>query len=185
MDDLAETVLINVLRGAGLDGLSPMVGDPTKPLLDVRRRDLHSFVEGSSFRALHDETNDSPDFLRNRVRHELVPLLDVIAQRDVVALLARQANVVHDERAWLDDLVVPDLERGISQVDCRELATWPLARLRRWLRAQLSLDDVDGVHPPSSDEVERAVHVVRGDAVATELSGGRRLSRSGQRLTLG
>ena len=41
MDDLAETVLLNMLRGAGLDGLSPMVNDPTKPLRDLRRRELH------------------------------------------------------------------------------------------------------------------------------------------------
>jgi len=184
MDDLAETVLINMMRGAGLDGLSPMVAERTKPLLDVRRRDLHFFVEGSLFRPLHDETNDSPDFVRNRVRHELLPMLDDIAQRDVVPLLARQARVVHDERTWLDSLVAPDLARGLAEVDCRELVSWPCARLRRWLRAKLSRDDVDGVHPPSSDEVERAVQVIRGDVVATELSGGRRLSRSGQRLTL-
>jgi tRNA(Ile)-lysidine synthase len=184
MDDLAETVLINMMRGAGLDGLSPMVADPTKPLLEVRRRDLHFFVEGAPFHPLHDETNDSADFVRNRVRHELLPLFEEIAQRDVVPLLARQASVVADERAWLDALVAPDLARDLADIDCRELMTWPCARLRRWMRAKLSRDDADGVHPPSSDEVERAVRVVRGDVVATELSGGRRLSRSGQRLTL-
>jgi tRNA(Ile)-lysidine synthase len=184
MDDLAETILINMMRGAGLDGLSPMIGDPTKPLLDVRRRDLHLLVANSEFRALHDETNDSPDFVRNRVRHELLPLLDEIAQRDVVVLLARQASVVRDERSWLDTLTAPDLAQRLSDVDCRELMTWPCARLRRWLRVTLSRDESDGVHPPTSDEVERALHVVRGDVVATELSGGRRLSRSGQRLTL-
>ncbi len=74
MDDLAETMVINLLRGAGLDGLSPMVDDPTKPLRDVRRADLHDFVAASPFVPLHDETNDSPDFRRNRVRHELMPL---------------------------------------------------------------------------------------------------------------
>ncbi len=44
MDDLAETVLLNMLRGAGLDGLSPMVNDPTKPLRDLRRVTLHEYV---------------------------------------------------------------------------------------------------------------------------------------------
>ena len=51
MDDLVETMLLNMLRGAGLDGLSPMVDDPTKPLRDVRRIDLHDFVDESSYRA--------------------------------------------------------------------------------------------------------------------------------------
>jgi len=62
MDDLAETVLLNMLRGAGLDGLSPMVNDPTKPLRDLRRSALHEFVDSTPFIALHDETNDSRAF---------------------------------------------------------------------------------------------------------------------------
>jgi hypothetical protein len=52
------------------------------------------------------------------------------------------------------------------------------------LRAHLSHDDADGVHPPSSEEIERALGVVRGEIVATELAGKKRLSRSAQRLTL-
>ena len=72
MDDLAETVLLNMLRGAGLDGLSPMVNDPTKPLRDLRRAALHDYVAPTTFVALHDETNDDPAFRRNRVRHEVI-----------------------------------------------------------------------------------------------------------------
>lgn len=184
MDDLAETVLLNMMRGAGLDGLSPMVGDSTKPLIDVRRNDLHYFVASSPFQPIYDETNESPDFRRNRVRHELLPVLCDVAGRDVVPLIARQAALVHEERAWLDAISGPDLARELEDVDCRELRAWPNARLRRWLRAHLSHDDADGVHPPSSEEIERALGVVRGEIVATELAGKKRLSRSAQRLTL-
>jgi len=185
MDDLVETVIVNMLRGAGIDGLSPMVDDPTKPLRDVRRADVHALVAASEFEPVHDETNDSPDFRRNRVRHEVVPLMCDVAERDVVPLIARQAALMHDERRWLDELALASGAR-IGDEDCRELRTWPTARLRRWLRAQLrSTDDGDGEHPPTADEVERAIAVVRGDVVATELSGGRRLARRGQHLTLG
>ena len=185
MDDLAETVLLNMLRGAGLDGLSPMVNDPTKPLRDLRRSDLHAFVSATPFVALHDETNDSPDFRRNRVRHELIGQLNDVADRDVVPILARQAVLLHDERTWLDELALDDRAVSLEEADCRVLRTWPRARLRRWLRAQLRVADAgDGSHPPSADEVERAIVVVDGDVVATELSGGRRLSRHDQHLTL-
>jgi tRNA(Ile)-lysidine synthase len=184
MDDLAETVLLNLLRGAGVDGLSPMVDDPTKPLRDVRRSALHAYVDASAFTARHDETNDSADFLRNRVRQELVPLMDELAGRDVVAVLARQAGLMHDERAWLDELSQAEAVT-LADADCRELRAWPVARLRRWLRDQLRGDDLgDGRHPPTADEVQRAIDVVRGDVVATQLSGGRRLSRRDQHLTL-
>ena len=185
MDDLAETVLLNMLRGAGLDGLSPMVNDPTKPLRDLRRSDLHAFVSATPFVALHDETNDSPDFRRNRVRHELIGQLNDVADRDVVPILARQAVLLHDERTWLDELALDDRAVSLEEADCRVLRTWPRARLRRWLRVQLRVADAgDGTHPPSADEVERAIAVVDGDVVATELSGGRRLSRRDQHLTL-
>ena len=185
MDDLVETVLLNMLRGSGVDGMSPMVDDPTKPLRDVRRRALHDFVAASPFTPLHDETNDSEDFRRNRVRHELLPIMDDVAGRDVVPLLARQASLMHEERMWLNVLSLADHITALHDADCRELSTWPRARLRRWLRVQLrSADNGDGTHPPTADEVKRAIAVVTGDVVATQLSGGRRLSRSGQHLTL-
>ncbi|MHB1252378.1 MAG: tRNA lysidine(34) synthetase TilS, partial [Acidimicrobiales bacterium] len=185
MDDLVETILLNMLRGAGLEGLTPMVGDPTKPLRDIRRNDLHFYVSRSNLQPLYDESNENMDFRRNRVRHELLAVLDDVAGRDVVPILARQAALMSEERHWLHQLSAPDLAIRLVDADCRELAGWPVARLRRWLRAQLTHPDLgDGTHPPSADEVQRAVAVVRGEVVATELSGGRRLSRSAQRLTL-
>jgi tRNA(Ile)-lysidine synthase len=185
MDDLAETLLLNMLRGAGLDGLSPMVNDPTKPLRDVRRAALREFVDASGFVALHDETNDSPAFRRNRVRHELLPMMRDVAERDIVPLLARQAALMYDERVWLDELSLADDALTLATADCRILREWPLARLRRWLRVELrTVDQGDGHHPPSADEVERAIQVVHGNVVATELSASRRLARRDQHLTL-
>jgi tRNA(Ile)-lysidine synthase len=185
MDDLVETMLLNMLRGSGVDGMSPMVDDPSKPLRDVRRADLHAFVAASAHTALYDETNDSADFRRNRIRRELLPVMDDVAGRDVVPLLARQAGLMHEERIWLNQLSRADHITSLHEADCRELSGWPRARLRRWLRSQLeSADQGDGTHPPSADEVKRAVAVVLGESVATQLSGGRRLSRSGQHLTL-
>ena len=69
MDDLAETVLLNMMRGAGIDGLSPMVNEPTKPLRGLRRAELHEYVDQANVHPRHDESNDDVAFLRNRVRH--------------------------------------------------------------------------------------------------------------------
>jgi tRNA(Ile)-lysidine synthase len=185
MDDLAETVLLNMVRGAGVDGLTPMVRDPTKPLVGVRRSHLHDFVAAAGVEVVHDETNEDDTFQRNRVRHHLIPMLNDLAQRDVVPILARQADVLYEDRAWLEELVASDLGVGLSELDCRELRQWPRARLRRWLRAKLAVvDELGERHPPSSAEVERALEVVDGAVVAAELSGGRRLARSLQRLSL-
>jgi tRNA(Ile)-lysidine synthase len=185
MDDLAETVLLNMMRGAGLDGLSPLVNDPTKPLVRLRRSDVAALVAERGIEARHDESNEDLSFRRNRVRHQLMPLLSEVADRDVVPLLARQADVIFDDRAWLNSLVEGDVALALDEVDCRELRQWPRARLRRWLRVQLCVhDELGDQHPPSSAEIERALRVVDGDVVAAELEGGRRLSRRAQRLTL-
>lgn len=185
MDDLAETVVLNVLRGAGLDGLSPMVGDPTKPLLGVRRAALRAFVEASGVEPRRDPTNRDPRYRRNRVRHEVLPLLDDVAERDVVPLLARLAVRAGEDRRWLDALCAPDVTRTLDAVDVRELRAWERARLVRWLRVHLAAPDALGErHPPSAAEVDRAIDVVEGRAVAAELTGGRRLSRRARHLAL-
>jgi tRNA(Ile)-lysidine synthase len=184
MDDLAETVLLNLLRGAGVDGLSPMVGDPTKPLLDLRRAELREAVVASGQSFAHDETNDDVALRRNRLRHESLPVLNALAARDLVPVLARQATLLAEERRWLDDVCAGDQAIALATADCRELAQWPQPRLRRWLRDQLRDPDDPETHPPSAEEVARAARVVVGDVVAVELAGGRRLSRSGQRLSL-
>ncbi len=184
LDDLAETVLLNLVRGAGLDGLSPMVGDPTKPLIDVRRRDLHEYVAARGYVARHDETNLDGRFRRNRVRHEVLPLLDDVAERDVAPLLARAAHLVYDERRWIAESTAEDELIPLAEADCRTLATWPVARVRRWLRVRLAREEPDGLHSPDAAEIERALRVVRGEVIATQLLGGRRLARRHQRLIL-
>lgn len=184
MDDLAETVIINLLRGAGRDGLSPMVGSPTKPLLRIRRQELRTFVEASSVTFVLDPTNDDLTLVRNDVRHTVVPMLQRVAGRDIVPILARQAYVMAEESSWLDEMTMHDRLLTLETADCRELRTWAPARLARWLRLVLLRDDVDGVHPPTLAEVERVMAVVRGEATATELEGGRRVSRHQQVLSI-
>ncbi|MGH9046056.1 MAG: tRNA lysidine(34) synthetase TilS, partial [Acidimicrobiales bacterium] len=88
MDDQAETVLCNLLRGAGLDGLGAMVPGPRHPILALRRHETESLCATMGFEPVRDPSNDDPRFLRNRVRHELLPLCAAIARRDPVPVLA-------------------------------------------------------------------------------------------------
>jgi hypoxanthine phosphoribosyltransferase len=180
MDDQAETVLVNLLRGAGADGLAGMAPGVRHPLLALRRRETHALCAAAGLEPVCDASNHDPAFVRNRVRHELLPLCAQVAGRDPVPLLARQAGVLRDESALLDALAaeaVPD------PADARVVAAAPrpLARraLRRWLRAA---DPTGGDHPPSLAEVDRVLAVAGGAAVGTELAGGRRVRRSHRRL---
>jgi tRNA(Ile)-lysidine synthase len=174
-DDQAETVLLALLRGAGLDGLRGM-RPQGHPLLAVRRAETLAVCADAGLEPVHDPTNTDPRFRRNRVRQELVPLLDDIAERDVGALLARTAEVLLADADLLDELA-----GGIDVTDARAVAAAPLALARRALRAWLRTLDAEH-HPPDAAGIERVLAVARGDAVATQLPGGVEVRRSGQRL---
>ncbi|HEV2993760.1 MAG TPA: hypoxanthine phosphoribosyltransferase, partial [Acidimicrobiia bacterium] len=181
MDDQAETVLVNLLRGAGADGLAGMAPGFRHPLLGLRRADTHALCAAAGLTPVRDESNDDPAFVRNRVRHELLPLCTEVAGRDPVPLLARQAGVLRDEVALLDALAADALP---DPADARRVAATPrpVARraLRNWLRGETA-----AAHPPSLAEIDRVLDVASGKAVGTELAGGRRVRRSRGRLSVG
>ncbi len=175
-DDLAETVLLNLLRGAGLDGLAGF--SPTRrPIRRLRRQETEAVCREAKLEPVHDPSNADPTHRRNRIRHELLPLLDDIAERDVAVVIARQADHLADDAALLDALV-----GALDATDARALAAAPepLARraIRRWLRSGAEQ------HPPDAATVERVLAVATGAAVACEVGGGRSVRRSKGRLTL-
>ena len=175
-DDQAETVLINLLRGAGLDGLAGMRPGPSRPLLALRRHETHSLCAALGLPVVHDPSNDDPRFLRNRVRHEVLPLLQSIATRDPVPVLTRQAGLLRDEADLLDESATT-----IDPTDARALVAAPLPLARRAVRRWLA--EPTG-HPPDAATVARVLEVARGDALGCDVGGGRRVTRSHRRLTL-
>lgn len=177
LDDLAETMLVNLLRGAALDGLTPFhrPGPVSRPLVGLRRADTVALCAAWGLTPVVDGSNADPRFVRNRVRREVLPLLDAIAQRDVAALLARQAAVLADDAALLDELA-----RGIDPTDGLALAEAPLPLARRAVRTWLR-EALDG-QPPDAAAVARVLAVARGEVVATEVAGGVRVSRHRNRL---
>ena len=174
-DDQAETVLINLLRGAGASGLAAMRPGPTKPLLALRRAETVALCADRGLDPVIDPSNSDRRFLRNRGREEVLPLLCDVAKRDVVPLLLRTGELLRD-----DDDLLDELASAIDPSDALALAAAaaPLARraLRNWLA-------VDG-YVPDLATLNRALDVARGLATACELGGDRRLQRHRQRLEI-
>ena len=173
-DDQAETVLVNLLRGAGLTGLAGMRADHRRPLLALRRADTEALCAAMGVQVVHDPTNLDPRHLRNRVRHELLPLMADLAQRDPAPVLARQAQVVRADADLLDELA-----STLDPTDARALAAAPVPLARRAVRAWLTEE-----HPPDLATVERVLQVARGEALGTDVGDGRRVTRHQQRLRL-
>ncbi len=145
-DDQAETVLIWILRGTGMSGLAGIppvrkvkngVRHPSgvrhlrviRPLIDCSRRDLEAALESHRIRPMIDSTNDSPRFLRNRIRRQLIPLLESRYNPQVRRHLAQLAQTVREEiEGW-----APQLRREFQRV---ARVKGPKARMnRRRLRA--------------------------------------------------
>jgi len=129
-DDQAETVLLRLARGSGATGLTGIrpegrvselgLGIPRsdivllRPLLDVARADIEAFLEREGQAWREDPTNASRAFLRNRVRHELLPLLEERLNPSVRQALCRTAEILAEEETWLDDMALTALERCVD-----------------------------------------------------------------------
>jgi tRNA(Ile)-lysidine synthase len=172
-DDQAETLLLRLMRGAGADGLSAMHPGYQHPILALRRHETRALCAEHRLVTADDPTNHDPAHRRNRVRHELVPMLDDVAGRDVVPLLTRTSDLLRDDSQLLDELAA-----GIDPTDAVALATAPVALARRAIRRWLTVEG----YPPDAASVERVLEVARGRHVACEIEGGRRVARSSQRL---
>ena len=175
-DDQAETVLLNLLRGSGVAGLAGMRPDGRRPLLGLRRRQTERVCELAGYVPVADSMNDDLAFRRNRVRHELLPLLEEIAERDVVPLLCRTAELCRDA-----DEVLAALNPEVDAADTKALRELPEGELRlavrRWVASQVGL-------PPDLASVQRIMEVVQGKSVGTHIAGGHHVRRSQGRLSL-
>ena len=176
-DDQAETVLLNFIRGAGPDGLAGI--DPARrPLLALRRHETQALCDHLGLVPVQDPSNLDPAHRRNRVRHELLPLLCDIADRDVVPVIARGAGLMGGIRDLLDELAA-----AIDPTDAKAVAQAPepLAQmaLRGWIQRESGAE-----HPPDAAAIERVMAVARNEVRSTEIGGGWRVTRSSQRLGL-
>lgn len=136
MGDQAETVLLNLLRGTGTDGLGgipPVRGRLIRPLLNTPRGEVEAYVAEHGLPYVEDETNTDLHYARNRLRLVIWPELERIngAARENVA---RAAAIVRQESAYLDELAAARLPAEGTRVSCGQLLDAPEALRPRMLR---------------------------------------------------
>ncbi len=98
--DNAETVLMNLIRGCGLNGLTGIPerrGDIVRPMLNVTRREIGDYLKEHGVPHVEDETNADPAYTRNRVRLRLLPLLEELNPRAAEHICAAAARLREDE----------------------------------------------------------------------------------------
>jgi len=188
-DDQAETILWNLMRGCGLDGLSGMAPrserridgrrmELLRPLLTLSREDLVAYARAHGLRWREDASNRDLAFTRNRIRHELIPLMEQIADRPVGRALGQLAEIVRADQAVMEALLLPvDPVPGV-----KEMRIWPIAIQRRWLMRWLRHHQV----PDLSHSLVESIRgmLTPGGPAKVNLPGARYCRRTAGQLVL-
>jgi tRNA(Ile)-lysidine synthase len=167
-DDLVETFLINLFRGAGSTGLSGMREISTRqiddlhltivrPFLFVWRKEIDSYVRDHQLRFREDATNEDLTSVRNRIRHRIIPYLEKMHGRSIRQNIWRTAIIAADEEKWIESELRNSTRADLSVVKLRAL---PIALQRRailkWLRAR-------NISNVGFDVIERVRSLADGD----------------------
>jgi tRNA(Ile)-lysidine synthase len=192
-DDQAETVLLNLLRGAGSSGLGAMQPVETlstpaitlsRPFLRLPKAALSAYAGVLGLDPLDDPSNDDRTFTRNRLRHELLPFLSEVMQRDVRPALCRAAEILRAEDAFLDGIAQEAFQKlfHAPALDIASTAALPTALRRRVLLHFFLHHDVPGAgffEVESADAMLRRVGPRR-----INLPGGHHLVRKREQLVI-
>lgn len=167
-DDNAETVLMHLVRGTGLKGLggiTPVRGNLIRPMLDVTREEVLDFLEEYHLAYVNDSSNSTDDFLRNRLRHHVIPLLlsENPKFAENTSIMAQQLRL---DDAALEELSKPEARLSVTRL--RSLAQPVRSRmLSRFLKE-------NGVREPERNHIALLEQLVFSDkpSARAEFPGG-------------
>jgi tRNA(Ile)-lysidine synthase len=178
-DDQAETFLLRLLRGAGPRGLSamhPRSGDIIRPLLDCRRPALRAHLDELGVAYVEDETNADVAIPRNRVRAELLPLLEARFNPAIVDALSSQAALARDEWLWMAEQAVDDL---------RIASLLAMPRALRRLAVWRAMNEAAGGRTVSLSHVEAVLDLLESPGTGGSIDApGHVVERVGDRVVL-
>lgn len=153
-DDNAELVLMNLFRGSGPLGISgiPPVRDGKiiRPLIQSSRSQIIAFLNQNGLKYISDTSNRDTRFLRNRIRHDLIPLLKTSYNPKISQSLNRLASIIRSEEEWIEDVIHPLFEKAAINIQDGQIA--------------LSVSILKGVHIAAQRRIIRkAISKIKGD----------------------
>jgi tRNA(Ile)-lysidine synthase len=162
-DDQAETFLMRLLRGAGTSGLSaipPVRENIVRPLIEITRDQVMEYLNWAGLSFVTDPSNTKPVYTRNRIRHEIIPVLKTFNPR-IIETLATEATLLRDEDEAIDyycaTLADSILDRDEKDLFIRRTVfnLLPIAFRRRVLKKALDLSGMEssGMSLVQIDEV--------------------------------
>lgn len=144
LDDQAETVLMRLMRGTGIHGLKGMdyfrEDGLIRPLMDVQKTDILSYCDQQGLSPRLDKTNEETEYTRNRIRLNLIPLIQEQYSPQIKTLVAKMANLLREDDAFL--------EEEADRIFRRDSVILPD-------RVKIQADDIRALHPAIAKRVIR------------------------------
>jgi tRNA(Ile)-lysidine synthase len=170
-DDLVETFLMNLFRGAGTPGLASMREvsrrridgvDLTiiRPFLGIWRKDIDAYVRAHHLKFREDASNRDLASLRNRMRHRVIPYIEKQFGREIRSGIWRAAMITAEEENFFEEL----MPRGLTELAVKEMRAMPVTMQRRTLREWLHSHDVPDVSFELIERVRALLDLVSGVA---------------------
>ena len=176
-DDNAETILHHLLRGSGLTGLAgirPVQGRRIRPLLCVGREEIRAYLEAGHISWCEDSTNQSPDYTRNRIRSQVLPLLKTAVNEQAEEHILQAGQIIGQADAYLRQQAEEIWQEAVCGQE-EDLAAIPLtafARQPEILKTYLIRHMLDQLHPGWKDISSRhftAIAELAGKPVGSRL----------------
>jgi len=177
-DDQAETILLALIRGSAWHGLSGIRPSFQRPILKLRRLETEAVCQEFNINYFKDPSNDDLLFRRNQIRHQILPLLNSISDRDLVPILERQADVLRSGA----DFLKTESEK-INSTKCDELLAVHPAVARESIRNWI-WKNRDDDHPPDIATIDRVLAVASLKMRSTDIGSGWRVERTNRVLRI-
>lgn len=172
-NDRAETILMNLMRGSTMSGLS---GIPYKrdniirPILDLTRAEIESYCDSMGLLYVTDSTNAADDYTRNKIRHKLLPLIEGEFNPNFITTVSKNADIISDNADYLINSAETVYKKIVSDnsVDASLLLKEHTAIIRLVIRQMLT--ELLGNDDVSSEFIENTLELVRENATGKEIN---------------
>tara|TARA_Y100000591_G_scaffold313700_1_gene319408 strand:- start:146 stop:937 length:792 start_codon:yes stop_codon:yes gene_type:complete len=177
-DDQAETILLALIRGSAWHGLSGIRPSLQRPILKLRRLETEAVCQEFKINYFKDPSNEDLLFRRNQIRHQILPLLNSISDRDLVPILERQAEILRSGA----DFLKAESEK-VNPTSCDELLAAHTAVARESIRNWI-WENRDDDHPPDIATIDRVLAVASLEMRSTDIGSGWRVERTNRVLRI-
>jgi tRNA(Ile)-lysidine synthase len=186
-NDQAETVLMRLIRGTGLAGLSAMSaknGKIIRPLLKITRKEIIEYLKENELSYRIDKTNKEAVYLRNKIRNKLIPYLEKNFNPSILRVLSKSASGFGEDYAVIEYMTEKAWEEN-QKLSVKKILTLPAAIQKRILQRAIAQKKMNGAHE-NYNQVEEILKALKSTKNKKQIvsGAGLKMTRRGDTITI-